>query len=121
MKQYKLLQTDKRHRHSDRKASSWECWRQQGSSKTGYRRQATGRQAAGRQATEDTLQENRLQEDRLQEDRRQGDKEQLVGRQAEDKQTFMSTGRKASMKHPPPAPTPPSYTQYSVEVQRLFY
>jgi hypothetical protein len=27
----RVLQTDKYHRHSDRKASSWECWRQEGS------------------------------------------------------------------------------------------
>jgi hypothetical protein len=40
----------------------------------------------------------RHQEDRLQEERRQEDKEYLVGRQAEGKQTFRSTGRKASMK-----------------------
>jgi hypothetical protein len=25
MKQYEMWQTDKRHRHSDRKASSWDC------------------------------------------------------------------------------------------------
>jgi hypothetical protein len=96
MKQYELWQTDKRHRHSDRKEAV-------GS--------AGGSKAAGRQATgdrlledrlledrlqEDTLQEDRLQEDRLQEDRRQGDKEQLVaGRQKVNRHSCRQAERPA--------------------------
>ncbi len=42
MKQLEMWQTDKRHRHSDRKPSSWDCGRQQGSrrwkSSSGYTR-----------------------------------------------------------------------------------
>jgi len=53
MKQYELWQTDKRHRHSDRKASSWECWRQRlqetGYRKTGYRK--TGYRKTGYRKT----------------------------------------------------------------------
>jgi hypothetical protein len=55
MKQYELWQTDKRHRHSDRKASSWECWRQEdrlqetGYRKTGYRK--TGYRKTGYRKT----------------------------------------------------------------------